>query len=93
MNIQKPGYLDVRLKVCPIELYFCENRLQWDFFFHIKTAKKITTVLCSILQFCSILQLYCHMVLSQLPRKNTSKKPAYVSSRLMVKFREVNIKG
>lgn len=53
------------------------------FFFHIKTTKKITTVL----------TLYCHMVLSQSPRKKTSMKPAYVSGRLVVKFREANKKG
>jgi len=49
-------------------------------FFHIKTAKKITTVL----------TLYCHMVLNQLLWKNTRTKLAYVSNTLVVKFREVN---
>lgn len=72
----------MRLKVGSTELYFCENSLQW-IFFPFKTAKKITR----------ILMLYCHMILSQLPRKNTSQKTAYVSSRLVVKFGQVNEKG
>lgn len=79
MNIQKPGYLDARLKVCPIELYFCENKPQCDVFFKTETAKKIPTVL----------TLYYHMVLSPLSRKNTNKQPAYVSSRLAVIVKQI----